>query len=156
MARYITAMILVCTAVGCHRSHGSGSSAAAGTTPDSRENLSGVQRVQQSKILTPPARAIWLNDLDELRKYITQYQAENGRYPTKLDELPDVSRDLPRIAAAIRSGELVLAGGKGGVLAYQKEALDTVGRSEERRVGKERRSGGARGRDIKYEQRASD
>jgi hypothetical protein len=126
MGRIGTTLVMLVAATGCHRTHGS--SSPAPVTPDSRENLTGQQRVQQSKILTPPARAVWLNDLDELRKFITQYQAENGRYPSKLEELPDVSRDLPRIAAAIRNGELVLTGGKGGVLAYQKEALDTVGK----------------------------
>jgi hypothetical protein len=126
MSRLMAIVFAVIAASGCHRSQGSSASVSA--PPDSRESLTGQQRVQQSKILTPPARAVWLNDLDELRKFITQYQAENGRYPTKLEELPDVARDLPRIAAAIRSGELVLAGGKGGVIAYQKEALDTVGK----------------------------
>jgi hypothetical protein len=126
MGQLAMTLLLVAVAAGCQRTHGS--SSPAPVTPDSRENLTGRQRVQQSKILTPPARAVWLNDLDELRKFLTQYQAENGRYPTKLEELPDVSRDLPRIAAAVRNGELVLAGGKGGVLAYQKEALETSGK----------------------------
>src|SRR3954447_15805155 len=90
------------------------------------DNLTGAQRVQQSKILPAPGRAVWYNDLDNLRKYITQYQIESNRYPTKLDEMPDVARDLPRIATAIREGELILAGGKGGVLAYEKDA-ETVG-----------------------------
>jgi hypothetical protein len=90
------------------------------------DNLTGAQRVQQSKILPAPGRAVWYNDLDNLRKYITQYQIESNRYPTKLEEMPDVARDLPRIAEAIRQGELILAGGKGGVLAYEKDA-ETVG-----------------------------
>jgi hypothetical protein len=113
---------------GCHR----GQKANAPEPPNEKpggspsDNLTGAQRVQQSKILAAPGRAVWLNDLDELRKFITQYHAENGRYPTKLDDLPDLSRDLPRIAQAIRDGDLILAGGKGGVLAYERDA-ETVG-----------------------------
>ncbi len=122
----MTRILLICSllALGCHR----GQKANAPEPPNERpgggpnENLSGQQRVQQSKILSAPGRAVALNDLDELRKYITQYHAENGRYPTKLDDLPDVARDLPRVAQAIRDGELILAGGKGGVLAYERAA----------------------------------
>jgi hypothetical protein len=128
----MTRILLVCCvlALGCHR----GQKANAPEPPNERpgggpnENLTGQQRVQQSKILTAPGRAVWLNELDELRKFITQYQAENGRYPTKLDDMPDLSRDLPRTAQAIRDGELLLAGGKGGILAYPKDALTAGGR----------------------------
>jgi hypothetical protein len=75
------------------------------------------------------ARTLTQQDLDQLAKYMTIYQTDHGKYPTSLNDLQEVGvqRDLPKVAQAVQSGELVLAGGTGGVLAYEAAALQDRG-----------------------------
>jgi hypothetical protein len=74
-------------------------------------------------------RTLSQQELDQLYKYMNQYNAEHGRFPKTMAELDElsVSRDLPKVGEAVKNGDLVLAGGTGGILAYEKDALDKPG-----------------------------
>jgi hypothetical protein len=74
-------------------------------------------------------RTLTQNDLSQLHNYMNQYHAAHDKYPKSLAEMAELSleRDAPHIAKAIQSGEFVLAGGAGGVLGYEKAALEERG-----------------------------
>jgi hypothetical protein len=126
MLRFLPLALAVPIVIGC---------GVRGTTnipapkPDPKDEMTAQQRVR--KAVPVLNRTLTQNDLNQLFNYMTQYHATNGKYPKSLDELNTlgVGRDAPHIAKAIQSGELVLAGGTGDVLAYEKDALDGGGGS---------------------------
>ncbi|MFO0808280.1 MAG: hypothetical protein U0746_06630 [Gemmataceae bacterium] len=94
-------------------------------TKTPNDNLTGQQRVAQAMPVL--GRAISQNDLNQLKAFIVNAQAETGKYARSLADLPGIERDAPNLAAFIKDGDIVLAGGKGGVLAYDKRALEDRG-----------------------------
>jgi hypothetical protein len=92
-------------------------------------NSNPIPTPQQAVTRAVPAlqRTVTQNDLNQLKLMLEQARAESGNYPKTLAELPGLGRDLPVLAKAIEDGEVVLAGGQGGVLAYEKSALTDRG-----------------------------
>ena len=119
-----TATILVCVAVafGCHRGSSATSTTSTGPTPLTPQQMA----IKKIPVL---ARTVTQQELSQLAIYMNQYQAEHGKYPTTMQDLQELSvpRDLPKVAKAVQDGDLVLAGGTGGVLAYEKKALTDRG-----------------------------
>src|SRR5262249_49948613 len=69
------------------------------------------------------------NELGQLGLYYLQYYDDHGqRSPAKLEDLPDLQRDLRHLAEAIRDGTIVVTWGvrdptsSNVVLAYEKDA----------------------------------
>src|SRR5262245_39452156 len=94
------------------------------TTSDPDDNMTTQQRVRRA--VPAVGRVVGQNDLSQLQLYINQFHSENNRYPKSVDEL-GIAREAPHIAKAIQSGEIVLTGGKNGIIAYQKAALEERG-----------------------------
>ncbi len=118
----LAAVFVLATACGCHRTHSVSSSSSTALTPLTPQQMA-------KKKIPVLARTLTQQELDQLYKYMTQYQAEHGKYPSSMAELQELSvpRDLPNVAKAVQDGDLILAGGKGGVLAYEKTALTDRG-----------------------------
>src|SRR5207245_2908344 len=72
------------------------------------------------------ARTIGQQELDQLYKFVNPYHAEHNKYPATFQDL-GIDRDLPKVAQAIQSGELIYVGGAGGLLAYEAIALTDRG-----------------------------
>jgi hypothetical protein len=122
MLRRIVLAALLLVALGC--------GPAVVTAPpkaDPRDTMPATERVR--KAVPVLNRTLTQNDLNQLLNYMNQYNATHGRYPKNMAELDElsVSRDLPPVAKAVQSGELIFAGGAGGVLAYEKAALEDRG-----------------------------
>jgi hypothetical protein len=101
---------------GCHR----GSSSSAPPAPG--ENLTGQQRVVGA---TPVLRrTITFNDLHQLDLFIKQAYPDGNTFPKSLNDLPGFQRDAPNLAKYISDGDLILFGGKNGVVAYSKAGLE--------------------------------
>jgi hypothetical protein len=101
---------------GCHRG------ATSSAPPSPSENLTGQQRVVGA---TPILRRnITANDLHNLKVFIEQVHIDTGKYPTKLEDIPGLQRDAANLAKLIQDGDLILFGGKNGVLAYSKAGLE--------------------------------
>jgi hypothetical protein len=114
MRVFIGLSLIVLT--GCHRG------ATSSAPPSPSENLTGQQRVVGA---TPILRRnITANDLHNLKVFIQQVQIDTGKYPTKLDDIPGLKRDAANLAKLIEDGDLILFGGKNGVLAYSKAGLE--------------------------------
>lgn len=117
-------LLIFCAAapLGCHRATSTGSSASPAASQLTPQQMA-------RKTLPVLSRTLTQQELDQLYKYMTQYQAEHGKYPASMNDLKELSvpRDLPKVARAVESGDLVLAGGVGGVLAYEKAALEDRG-----------------------------
>src|SRR5262245_2197214 len=114
----VVALLLCCTlALGCSRTPTANAPSNANLTPEQRVTHA-VPALQ---------RTVNQNDLNQLKLLIQNAHAESGKYPKTLAELPGLDRDLPAMAKAIQDGEVVLAGGQGGVLAYEKSALTDRG-----------------------------
>jgi hypothetical protein len=101
----------------------------SGSVPTSPAATPSTPEQMAKKKIPVLARTLTQQDLDQLYKYMTQYQAEHGKYPATMNDLNElgVSRDLPNVAKAVQNGELVLAGGANGVLAYEAAALKDRG-----------------------------
>jgi hypothetical protein len=123
MTRALVIALLVAAplALGCRR--GTEQTAPAGKNPN--DNLTGAQRVQHAVPVL--SRTVTANDLNQLKIFLEQAHAEKGSYPKSLADLPGLQRDAPNLAGAIQDGTVVLAGGQGGVLAYDKAALTDRG-----------------------------
>jgi hypothetical protein len=120
--RYIVPLICVVAPIGCHRANSTESPTAPAASQLSPQQMA-------KKTLPVLSRTLTQQELDQLYKYMTQYQADHGKYPASMNDLKELSvpRDLPNVAHAVESGDLVLAGGAGGVLAYEKAALEDRG-----------------------------
>jgi hypothetical protein len=107
---------------GCHHKTTTSSSAATAPSPLTPEQMA-------RKKIPVLNRTLSQQELDQLYKYMNQYHAEHGRFPKTMAELDElsVSRDLPKVGEAVKNGDLVLVGGTGGILAYEKAALDEPG-----------------------------
>src|SRR5439155_26792031 len=94
---------------------------------DPKDELTAAQRAR--KVVPVLNRTLTQNDLNQLLNYMNQYHATHGKYPKSLAEMAELSieRDAPHIANALKSGEFVLASGAGGVLGYEKAALEDRG-----------------------------
>lgn len=98
------------------------------TAPPSKppnDNLTGAQRVTGAVPIL--RRTIGQNDLNQLKTFLINAHAETGKYPKALSDIAGLERDAPNLAKYIKDGDLVLAGGKGGVLAYEKAAMEEKG-----------------------------
>ncbi|HEX4588525.1 MAG TPA: hypothetical protein VH120_01260, partial [Gemmataceae bacterium] len=111
----VTVGCIVLTA-GCHHKTTTSSGAAA-PSPLTPEQMARKKIPVLNRTLTQ-------QELDQLYKYMNQYHAEHGRFPKSMSELDElsVSRDLPKVAEAVKNGDLVLVGGANGILAYEKAA----------------------------------
>jgi hypothetical protein len=89
------------------------------------DKMTAAQRVQRAVPVLN--RTVTQNDLNQLRTFMENAKAEKGSYPRSLDDLPGLAKDAPNLANAIKSGELVLAGGQNDILAYEAAALDDRG-----------------------------
>jgi hypothetical protein len=109
-------------ATGCHHKTTTSSSATTAPSPLTPEQMA-------RKKIPVLNRTLSQQELGQLYTYMNQYNAEHGRFPKTMSELDElsVSRDLPKVAEAVKNGDLVLAGGAGGILAYEKDALDKPG-----------------------------
>src|SRR2546421_241145 len=116
-------LALCLLAPGSHRA----GTASVPAKADPKDELTAAQRAR--KAVPVLNRTLTQNDLNQLLNYMNQYHAAHGKYPKSLAEMAELSveRDAPHIAKAIQSGEFVLAGGAGGVLAYEKATLDDRG-----------------------------
>jgi hypothetical protein len=113
--RVLTALLLCCpVALGCART-------ADTATANPNDKLTPEQRV--TRVVPALQRTVTQNDFNQLKLFVEQARAETGNYPKSLAELPGLQRDLPNLFNAIQNGDVVLAGGRGGVLAYEKSAL---------------------------------
>src|SRR5437588_2354855 len=112
----------IALSTGCQRANVASSSAGSGPSQLTPQEMA-------KKKIPILARTLNQQDLDQLYKYMNQYHAEHGRFPKTMSELDElsVSRDMAKVAAAVNSGELVLVGGAGGILAYEKAALEERG-----------------------------
>ena len=113
-----TLLVVSLFAVGCMRN------ASVSVAVDPKENLTGAQRVQAA--VPALRRAVTLNDLDQLRTWIATDFAD-GKYPKALAELRGLQQQAPNLYKLVNDGDIVLAGGAGGVIAYEKAALDNGG-----------------------------
>ena len=117
----ILPLVMSLLVLGCQR--GGGSSAPPAKAADG--NLTPAQQVARNVPVLQ--RTVTQNDLSNLRNYLETARAETGSYPKAVSELSGLQRDLPKLYKAIQDGEIVLAGGKGDVLAYEKAALTDRG-----------------------------
>ena len=118
-------LILCLLALGC----GSRTTVSVPAKADPKDEMTGAQRVRGAVPVL--ARTLTQNDLNQLYNYLTQFHATHGKYPNSLAEMAELSieRDAPHIATALQGGDYVLTGGTGGVLVYEKAALDGGGGS---------------------------
>jgi hypothetical protein len=117
---HVVLLIVVAAALGCHRAL----PASTATAPPPASNLTPAQiAARKVPVLN---RTIGQQELDQLYKFVNQFHAEHNKYPATFQEL-GIDRDLPKVAQAVQSGELVYVGGAGGVLAYEKIALTDRG-----------------------------
>jgi len=123
--KYTMAACVIVAAIGCHR--GKSNVATVAESTDSRDTRTPAQRAVDR--IPIAKRTLTQVDLNQLLNYMNQYHASHNRYPATMAEMDElsVSRDLPKVARAVQEGELVLAGGKGGVLAYEAAALQDRG-----------------------------
>jgi hypothetical protein len=115
--RYAALLLCYPLALGCSRTPTANAPSNANLTPE--------QRV--TRAVPALQRTVNQNDLNQLKLLLENARAESGKYPKTLAELPGLDRELPAVARAIQDGEVVLAGGQGGVLAYEKSALTDRG-----------------------------
>ena len=122
MRRVCIAVCCLASAAGCHRTTTTSTAASTASSQLTPEQMA-------RKKLPVLNRTLSQQELDQLYKYMNQYHAEHGRYPKSMSELDElsVSRDLPKVAEAIKNGDLVIVGGANGILAYEKAALDERG-----------------------------
>jgi hypothetical protein len=120
MPRYLIALTLLgfVASVGCHR--------ATTTTPPVPAPSPLTPEQMAIKKIPVLARTINQQDLQQLYTFVNQYHAQNDKYPATFQEL-GIDRDLPKVAQAIKSGELVFIGGASGILAYEAVALTDRG-----------------------------
>lgn len=123
--KYTMAACVIVAAIGCHRGKTNVPTVAEST--DSRDTRTPAQRAIGR--IPVAKRTLTQVDLNQLLNYMNQYHASHNRYPSTMAEMDElsVSRDLPKVARAVQDGELILAGGKGGVLAYEAAALEDRG-----------------------------
>jgi ABC-type glycerol-3-phosphate transport system substrate-binding protein len=119
MRRISLLILCVAATIGCHRATNSSTATSSALTPLTPEQMA-------KKKIPVLARTIGQQELDQLYKFVNQFHAEHGKYPTTFQEL-GIDRDLPKVSQAVQSGELVYVGGTGGVLAYEKAALTDRG-----------------------------
>ena len=122
MRRISLVILCVVAIIGCHRATNSSTPTSPAATPLTPEQMA-------KKKIPVLARTIGQQELDQLYKYMNQYHAEHGKYPASMNDLKELGmpRDLPKVAQAFESGELVMAGGVGGVLVYERAALEDRG-----------------------------
>ncbi len=75
-------------------------------------------------------RSVDQKSLKDLQLFMNQASLANGRMPAPQEILQAIQRDLPKVAAAIRDGTLVLPPvrrGREGVWAYEKAAMTQGG-----------------------------
>jgi hypothetical protein len=116
-----TSLLILCAAavVGCHRASNSSTPASSAGSPLTPQQMA----IKKIPVL---ASTIGKQELDQLYKFVNQYHAEQGKYPATFQDL-GIDRDLPKVARAVQSGELVFVGGAGGIIAYEKSALTERG-----------------------------
>jgi hypothetical protein len=129
MMRFMVSAFLVTAVVGCHRGQNANAPAPPNEQPGAGTNKNPTPAQRAARSVPVLARTLSQQELDQLYKYMNQYHAEHGKYPSSMAELNElnVGRDLPKVAQAVESGDLVLVGGKGGILAYEKAAFDERG-----------------------------
>jgi hypothetical protein len=110
------ALLLILFA-GCRKS-----ATSSAPPPGPGENLTGQQRVVGAMPILQ--RNITANDMHQLKVFIEQVHIETNKYPTSLADIPGLERDARNLAALIRDGDLILAGGRNDVLAYAKAGLE--------------------------------
>lgn len=116
MMRNVALLLIVLA--GCRKT----STPTAPQTPAPGENLTGQQRVVGAMPILQ--RNITANDMHQLKHFIEQVHLETNKYPTSLAEIPGLDRDARNLAALIKDGDLILAGGRNDVLAYAKAGLE--------------------------------
>jgi hypothetical protein len=102
---------------------------AADTIPTPAKGSNGPLTPAQQVARNVPVlqRTMGQNDLNNLRQHIMAVQVERGSYPKSLADMPGLQREQPNVYKAIQDGDIVLAGGQGGVLAYEKAATTDRG-----------------------------
>jgi hypothetical protein len=116
----LACLLVLPLALGCRR--------GVSSTPakvDPKEEMRATERVRRAVPVLN--RTLTQNDLNQIRTFMEQARSEKGSYPKSLADLPGLDRDAPKLANAIKSGELVIAGGNNGVLAYEAAALEDRG-----------------------------
>jgi hypothetical protein len=129
MNRILT-LALVTVAFGCNRGQNANAPEPPNMTPSGARRTDNMTPAQKAAHRVPVlTRTLSQQELDQLGKYMNQYQAEHNKYPTTMAELKelDVPRDLPKVAQAVESGDLVLTGGTNGILAYEAVTLEDKG-----------------------------
>ena len=108
-------------ALGC--GHRTTVSSAASSDP--KDTMPATERVRRAVPVLN--RTLTQNDPNQLRTFMENIKAEKGSYPKSLSDMPDLARDAPKLANAVNTGELVIAGGESGVLAYEAAAMQERG-----------------------------
>jgi hypothetical protein len=118
---FLALLLAAPLALGCMRTQST--STAPAKAPN--DNLTGAQRVAGAVPVL--RRTLTQNDLSQIKLFMEQAHAEKGSYPKSLADLPSLQRDAPNLYKAIQDGDLILAGGQNGLLAYEKAAMEDRG-----------------------------